>query len=85
MPIAQSITALESSHTTPADIYLFWLAIMENLKDTLSGKATSLTEATKVQIRGILNVRFKAMINEAPTDVYHTGLMLDPRTSSYSV
>ena len=34
-PIAKSIKCLEASHSTVADVYMFWLAIMASLEDLI--------------------------------------------------
>ncbi|KAL5512313.1 hypothetical protein ACEPAG_3305 [Sanghuangporus baumii] len=76
-PMAKSITCLESSHSTVADVYLFWLAVTADIHYKLSqdGLATSDRE----KIRRAVNCRFNQMVNEAPSDVYITGFVLDPR------
>ncbi|OCB87760.1 hypothetical protein A7U60_g5083 [Sanghuangporus baumii] len=76
-PMAKSITCLESSHSTVADVYLFWLAVTADIHFMLSqdGLATSDSE----KIRRAVNRRFNQMVNEAPSDVYITGFVLDPR------
>lgn len=35
-PIVHSIKSLESTQTTPADVYVFWLAIVASIKEYLS-------------------------------------------------
>ncbi|KAL5476496.1 hypothetical protein ACEPAI_3353 [Sanghuangporus weigelae] len=76
-PIAKSITCLESAHSTVADIYVFWLAVAAEIHRILDEE--DLEEAIKDHIRRTVNFRFDQMINDAPSDVYITGFILDPR------
>jgi hypothetical protein len=76
-PFAKSIKCLKSAHSTAADVYLFWLAIVAQLDQVFVKK--QLPEQVKAQIRGITNRRFSGMIDDAPTDVYVAAFFLDPR------
>jgi hypothetical protein len=79
-PFAKSIKCLESAHSTAADVYLFWLAIVAQLEQLFLKKQTgSLPNYVKEQIRAITNRRFNGMINNAPTDIYIAAFFLDPR------
>jgi hypothetical protein len=42
-PIAKSIKCLESSHSTVADVYLFWLAIVASLEDLIENDKLALS------------------------------------------
>ena len=81
-PFAKSIKCLESSHSTAADVYLFWLAIMAHLEDLFRKTPYTLPNHVKEQIRAISNRRFDGMINHAPTDVYIAAFFLDPSKSN---
>lgn len=75
-PIAKAITCLESTHSTVADVYLFWLAVTAEIHRLLSQGAlpTNIAE----EIRLAVNFRFDQMVNDAPSDVFLTGFILDP-------
>lgn len=77
-PIAKAIKCLESSHSTPGDVYLFWLAITAHLEQLFTDASSILSAQTKESIRAIINKRFNQMINHAPTDIYITTFFLDP-------
>jgi hypothetical protein len=78
-PFAKAILCLESAHSTPADVYLFWLTIMATLDHLFKTNESGLRSETIEEIREIANARFDEMINDGPTDVYLTSFFLDPR------
>lgn len=81
-PIAKSIKCLEASHSTVADIYMFWLAIMATLEDHITSDKLGLPLHVLEQIRRLCNWRFDYMINKAPSDIFITGFFLVPGTFS---
>lgn len=83
-PFAKAIKCLESTHSTLADIYLFWLAVTAQLSYLFSDNRSRLPLQTQEAIRQITNRRFKGMIDDAPEDVYITAFFLDPRKQSLS-
>lgn len=78
-PVAKAITCLESTHSTVADVFLFWLAVNAAFHHLLSQGGLSVSDSEK--IRRVVNRRFNQMVNEAPCDVYITGFVLDPSES----
>ncbi|KAJ7727478.1 hypothetical protein B0H16DRAFT_1331541, partial [Mycena metata] len=88
MPFARAIQCLESKDTTPADVYLYWLAVVAQLKDLIAkddaaaqSKSKYVT-TVKELIRGIANFRFTQLIQSAQSsDVYFTAFVLDPGVS----
>ena len=78
-PFAKSIQCLESTHSTPADVFLFWLAIMAHLDQLFRDQKIQLPSNVVEQIRAITNRRYNGMINNGPTDVYIAAFFLDPR------
>lgn len=78
-PIAKSIKCLESSHSTVADVYLFWLAIMASLEDLIENDKLALSMPVIEKIRRLCNWRFNKMINDSPSDIFITGFFLVPR------
>jgi hypothetical protein len=78
-PPAKSLTCLESSHSTVADVYLFWLAVMASLEEVITSPDNEIPSEVVEKLRRICNYRFDQMINDAPSDVYLTGFFLHPR------
>ncbi|KIJ46065.1 hypothetical protein M422DRAFT_46358 [Sphaerobolus stellatus SS14] len=59
-PVAHSIKSLESTQTTPADVYIFWLAIAASIKEYL-GKGSNVTRISNTlaeKITKIINTRY---------------------------
>jgi hypothetical protein len=77
-PFAKAILCLESSHSTTADVYIFWLAAMALLQETMQLDIVGLTVAHYEQIRAYSNMQFNKIINNAPTDAYLTAFALNP-------
>ncbi|KAJ7450604.1 ribonuclease H-like domain-containing protein [Mycena latifolia] len=84
MPFARAIQCLEAKDTTPADVYLYWLAIVAQLndlitKDDKTGDKSKYATVVKELIRSIANFRFSQLIeNESSSNVYFTAFVLDP-------
>lgn len=79
-PIAKSLTCLESTHSTLADVYIYWLAASAELQQIFtSSDRGGFDKDTIERIIGISNFRFNQMINDAPEDAYITSFVLDPR------
>ncbi|CDO73916.1 hypothetical protein BN946_scf185016.g73 [Trametes cinnabarina] len=79
-PIARAIKSLEATDTTAADVYMFWLGIASSLRELFArpqGQSGVSPDLAK-KITGIVNKRYKAIIDEAPTDVYFVAFFLDP-------
>lgn len=60
---------------------MFWLATMAGIHDVITHPHNPMPIAVREEIRKIANFRWKQMIEDAPTDVYLTGFILDPRKS----
>ncbi|KAF9492053.1 hypothetical protein BDN71DRAFT_1483977 [Pleurotus eryngii] len=71
-PLAKSITCLESSHATAVDVYVFWLAIMASMNNTLQSNDVA------ENIRHLCNYRFNQSIHDGPSDIFITSFFLDP-------
>ena len=52
-PIAGAIECLEAAATNPADVYLYWLAIVARLKEVL--ETSHLPDSICSEIRAIMN------------------------------
>jgi hypothetical protein len=81
MPFARAIQCLEAKDTTPADVYLYWLAVVAQLNDLIrkdDNAAPKSKYATTVK-ELIANHRFTQLIeNEQSSNVYFTAFVLDP-------
>ncbi|KAG9225740.1 hypothetical protein CCMSSC00406_0009337 [Pleurotus cornucopiae] len=79
MPFARAIQCLESKETTAADVYLYWLAVVAQLKDLMSRQTSKLENSIIESIRKIVNHRFNQLINNArASNVYLVAFALDP-------
>ncbi|KAJ7079037.1 hypothetical protein C8R43DRAFT_1092890 [Mycena crocata] len=84
MQIVRAIQCLESKDTTPADVYLYWLAVVAQLndlirKDSSAGSKSKYAETVKDLIRSIANYRFCQLIeDERASNIYFTAFVLDP-------
>lgn len=81
-PLARSLWSLESSSANAADVFIFWLAIAASLRKFfgLGISKTGISDLLARKVTTIINRRYKAMIDESPTDIYFTAFFLDPRT-----
>ncbi|KZW01720.1 hypothetical protein EXIGLDRAFT_760625 [Exidia glandulosa HHB12029] len=77
-PLAKALKCLESSRSTLADVYLFWLAAMATTSDIFTdhNNELHLPEDVIADIRRIINRRFVALVDSNP--VYKAGLFLHP-------
>lgn len=80
-PLAKSIKCLESGHSTPADVFIFWVATLAEYEEFLSGTSHRLNSPTVQDIRAILNKRYQEMIDSSPSDIYIASFFLVPGTS----
>lgn len=86
-PFARAVKCLESTQSTVADVYLFWLAVVATLHDYFCNNANAdglqLPEEVIDDIRQIVNHRWREMTEKAGKGVYVAGLFLDPRTFTF--
>lgn len=80
-PLAKTIACLESSQSNPADVYIFWLAILSAVKSILDDHSSGFTPSEAGQIRAILNSRFREVVLEGPDDCFLAAFYMDCRTS----
>ncbi|KAJ7933219.1 hypothetical protein B0H13DRAFT_2262883 [Mycena leptocephala] len=91
MPFARAIQCLESKDTTPADVYLYWLAVVAQLNDLITkddnaGIKSKYERTVKELIRSIANFRFAQLIEEEQSsNVYFTAFVLDPDNRGASI
>ncbi|TFK80579.1 hypothetical protein K466DRAFT_503657, partial [Polyporus arcularius HHB13444] len=83
-PLARAIKALEATNTTASDVLVFWLALASHLDHLLSQPedVTGISPTLGRKVRGIVNARYKAFIDEAPNDIYFGAFYLNPRELS---
>jgi len=79
-PTAKSITCLESSQSTAANVYLFWLACTASIHEIIVKDIAHLPNYVLKQIWYATNRCFDQMVNEAPSNIYLTAFILDPHT-----
>jgi hypothetical protein len=86
-PLARSIKCLESRHSTPADVYHFWLAVLARYSDLFKGNTTLLGSALPASviddIRSIVNGRYSEMFHGKSQQIYVTTFFLDFRKLSH--
>ena len=79
VPFAKAIKCLESTLSTAADVYKFWLAAISQLVSLFDGNQSGLLTSTVEAIREIVNHRFDGMFNvDVHGDLYFACLWLDP-------
>ncbi|KAJ6522187.1 hypothetical protein DFH09DRAFT_1097270 [Mycena vulgaris] len=88
IPFARAIQCLESKDTNPADVYLYWLAIVAQLNDLISKDDDAVDKqkyATTVKelIRSIANFQFSHLIEEERASKTIEELAVQPVTLSF--
>jgi hypothetical protein len=86
-PLARACKCLESAQSTPADIYLFWLAVLatyENLFSTNNdADGLQLPEEVVEEIRKVVNARWEMWTTGPEKKLYISTLFLNYRTSCH--
>ncbi|KAF8060837.1 ribonuclease H-like domain-containing protein [Lyophyllum atratum] len=77
MGIARAIQCLEASSTNAADVYLYWLAVVAQIKQALS--TCCLPDDVCAEIRGIMIRRWRQFFVTGPTNVHLLAFYLNPR------
>ncbi len=77
-PGARTIECLEAAQTTPADVYLFWVAMMAAMKDALGNQKLGLPASVCSEIRGIINFRWRGFFLDGPSQLHLTAFYLNP-------
>ena len=77
---ARCIECLEAGQTNPADVYLYWLALVARLKQVL--QTCKLPDSVCDEIRGIINERWKEFFVNGPTNVHLSAFYLNPSKCS---
>ena len=74
--IARAIECLEANATNPADVYIYWLAIVAQMKRVL--ETCCLPDNVCNQIRGIMVARWREFFVNGPTNVHLSAFYLNP-------
>jgi hypothetical protein len=80
LPATKALSCLEAKAANPADVYLFWHAVMHATKDVVSNKKAQFPLRVQHEIIGILNARYRQIFvdgNLANT-VYLAAVYLNP-------
>lgn len=88
MPFARAIQCLEAKETNLADVYIYWIAIVAQLRDLIQSRANNsksgskYADLTKDLIRRIANYRFSMLVNkESAQNIYLSAFILHPGAS----
>lgn len=85
-PLARAVKCLESSRSTLADVYLFWLAVTATytnlFKKNSEETGINLPDEVVHDVRRIVNGRYKEMIEDPSKQVYLATFFLHPCKSS---
>lgn len=80
-PLARSIKCLESSHSTAADVYLFWLAVLARYHELFVGNNTlqgiGLQGSVIEDIKSTVNGRHSEIFQGESQQVYLSAFFLD--------
>lgn len=74
--IARAIECLEATATNPADVYMYWLAVLGHLKNAL--ESCQLPNSVCAEIRSIVVSRWREFFIEGPTNVHKAAFFLNP-------
>ncbi|KAJ2930461.1 hypothetical protein H1R20_g6639, partial [Candolleomyces eurysporus] len=75
-PFARAIQCLEATATNPADVYLYWIAIISRLKTAL--ETAHLPDPICQAIHRIVNRRFQQFFINGPTNIHLSVFYLHP-------
>ena len=82
-PALKALTCLESNEATAADVFIFWHAILAEIKAIITSPDAEYPVEVQEQIIGILNSRHQQVFGDgnlsARADVYLSATYLDPR------
>lgn len=78
-PLARATKCLEALQSNPADVFLFWVAMMSTERDLFDGNHISLPVEVIDQISSILDFRYNQMIEGPQQHAYLLTFYLNPR------
>lgn len=81
--IARAIECLEATATNPADVYLYWLAVLASIKSALDDSVVP--DDVRGQIRGILVARWREFFVHGPTNAHLSTFYLNPSKVSWFI
>lgn len=74
--IARAIECLEATSANPANVYLYWLAVVAHMKQALV--TSKLPNSVCGQIRQIIITRWQQFFVDGPTNIHKTAFYLNP-------
>jgi hypothetical protein len=80
LPAVKALACLEANEATPADVYLFWHAVMHATREVVSNPKADFPLSVQHEIIGILNSRYRQIFvdgNLANT-LYLAAVYLNP-------
>ncbi|KAF9526167.1 ribonuclease H-like domain-containing protein [Crepidotus variabilis] len=75
-PFARTIQCLEATSTNPADVYLYFIALVARLKQAL--ETCHVPEDVSGQIRAIVNRRWMEFFVNGPSNAHRSAFYLNP-------
>jgi hypothetical protein len=80
MPAIKALACLEANESTAADVFIFWHAMLQAIKDVVTDPRHEFTREVQQQIFGILNSRHRQMFEDGnlSNQVYLAATYLDP-------
>ena len=85
-PLARAVVCLESTTSTPGDVYHLWISVQATLHDLFLGSKTiglAVPRPVGSEIRAHINGRFSKFLEGPEKQVYLTTFFLDFRRSFY--
>lgn len=79
MPAIKALACLEANESTAADVFIFWHAMLQAIKDVLANARHEFPREVQQQIFGILNSRHQQMFEDGnlSNHVYLAATYLD--------
>ena len=80
MPAIKVLACLEANESTAADVFIFWHAMLQAIKDIVTNPRHEFTCEVQQQIFGILNTRHRQMFEDGnlSNQVYLAATYLNP-------
>jgi hypothetical protein len=79
--IARAIKCLESGHSNPSDVFIFYLAIMSSIRELFDNNETELSlpvDDVIIPTQRAISARYYNMVLAAGSEVYLTTFFLHP-------
>jgi hypothetical protein len=78
-PAVKALACLEANESTAADVFIFWHAMMQAIKDILTNPRNEFPQHVQHQIFGVLNSRHRRLFEDGnlSNQVYLAATYLD--------